>query len=136
MKKTSITSLVLATLALSYSIAYAGVDENTLNVSVKYIDGNTVASLSREVVRNNEYTGTVQSYKVGEFTKTYKGMLSPSTVAQKVSRLCDDFITVNAGGYKVQGRAYKLAGDRSKAFFANGYEGYFAELARQLAEEK
>lgn len=84
----------------------------------------------------NVYTDSVQSYTLGEFTKVFKGNLTNTQLVDKVSLLADDFLTVQDGTYKVQGQTYKLAKSRSTAFFADGYRGYFAELAKQLENER
>lgn len=132
--KKIITTILLAASFASVS-AFGG--DNVLTVkSVTRENGKTKVSFSRDISKYNVYTDSVQTYAVGAFTKSFNGNLSDEQIVEKASRYVDDFITVQSGSFKKAGQVYKLAEKRSKAFFANGYEGYFAELATQLADEK
>lgn len=132
--KKIITTIALAAGIASVS-AFSG--DNVLTVSnVTRENGKTKVSFSRDISRYNEYTATTQTYSLGAFTKTFNGNLNDEQIAEKASRYVDDFITVQSGSFKKAGQNYKLAEKRSKAFFANGYEGYFAELSTQLSDEK
>lgn len=125
------------TIVLFSTFALASADENVLNVSnVSRENGVTKVSLSREVSKYNLYTDSIQSYQLGAFTKTFKGSLSDKEIVSKVSLFVDNFITVKSGNTTSTGKVQDLASSRSKAFFDNGYEGYFAELAKQLSDEK
>jgi len=130
--KTTIFSIALLT-----SFAFASAEDNVLAVSSVTRENNqTKVSLSRDISRFNVYTGQTQAYQLGAFTKTFTGNLSDKEIAEKVSRIVDNFITVKSGAYTAVGKNQELASSRSKAFFRGGYDGYFAELASQLAEEK
>lgn len=128
---------IITIIALSTAALMANAQGDELMVSnVSYVNGKTVVSLSRSHSAYNVYTDTIQSYTFGEFKKTFNGTLTSNQVVDKVTRYVDDFITVSNGSYKKEGQVYKLAESRKSAFFSNGYEGYFAELTKQLADEK
>jgi hypothetical protein len=128
---------IITTIAIFTAFSLAHADENVINVSsIKYEGGKTVASFSREVSKYNVYTDSFQSYSVGAFTKVFNGTLTQPQVVDKATRYVDDYIFVQSGNYKKTGQNYKLAEERKKAFFANGYSGYFGELAKQLIDEK
>ena len=123
---------IITTIALFSIVSMASAlgDENVISVSnVKRENGKTVARFSRDISKYNVYTGSYMNYSVGEFTKIFNGSLTNEQIVDKATRYVDDYIVIKSGSYSKNGQSYKLAGLRSKAFFANGYEGYFGELA-------
>lgn len=131
MKKIIITAMLMA----CATSVFASSDFIEVQ-KVAYENGKTTVLVARTVSSFNIYTQSTSTYSIGEIRKSFNGTLEGQNLADKVALYVDEHITVKNGSFFSQGKNSILALLRSKAFYAGGYDGYFAELAKQLVDEK
>ena len=124
MKKT-IATIALLTM-VSASSAFASQDYLEVK-NIKDVNGDSLVTYERG------YNDGKENRILMTFGMNYFGKVTPSQAVEKGAMLADEVIFVKASGVTpVQGQVNKLAGKRSEAWTKGGFNGYMAELTRQI----